>query len=179
MLDTNILIAPDNLLKQLVESKQWTIIIPLVVVTELDGLQKNATPTGAEAKRSLGYLEKNIRALSKWIKVQTSRGNYLADLNVRAEEIDFGGEDDDSRARSLDEIILRNVIWQQSNFVDRLAILSDNPARDREKVQEDTPKAVLITLDRNLRLKARAKGLLAATPKDMANILLTQKAPDS
>ncbi|KDN48528.1 hypothetical protein K437DRAFT_83968 [Tilletiaria anomala UBC 951] len=179
VLDTNVLIAPGKLLEQLVEWKRWTIIIPLAVVTELDGLQKNPEPLGPGAQRALAYIEKNIRSCSKWLKVQTSRGNYLADLTVRQEEIDFGNDvGDDVRARSLDEIILRVVNWQQTHFMDRLAILSDNPSRDRERIKPETTKAVLVTLDRNLRLKARGKGLSAATQKEITHIFLAHKAPN-
>ena len=172
ILDTNILLAPGKLLEDLIESKRWTVVIPLAVITELDGLQKNPEPLGPRAKAALHYTETHIRSHGKWLKGQTSRGNYLPDLTVRSEDIDFGKDDgEETRARSLDEIILRAVNWQQAHFVDRLAILSDNPFKDREKVKEDTAKAVLVTLDRNLRLKARARGLPAATQKEITHIL--------
>ncbi len=173
VLDTNVVMAPGRLLQELVESKRWTLIIPLAIITELDGLQNNSEPVGPAAKSALAYLEKSLKTHGKWLKVQTSKGSYLPDLSIRFEEIDFGdsNDDPDSKLRSLDEVILRAISWHQANFVDRLAILADNPSKERAKVTPATSKAVLLTLDRNLRLKARARGLPAASQGELANIL--------
>jgi len=112
--------------------------------------------------------------MSKWLKVQTSRGNYLSDLRIRKEEIDFEGSSTDEFqvARNLDEIILRAVSWQDSHFVDRLVHLSQDPQAARSQVKENTPRAVLITLDRNLRVKAKIKGLVAFASQDLTDLLV-------
>ncbi|PWN49902.1 hypothetical protein IE53DRAFT_122305 [Violaceomyces palustris] len=185
ILDTNVLLTTDDLLKQLVESERWTIVVPLAVITELDGLKRNATPLGRFASRSIGYLEEHVKSHKKWLKVQTSRGNYLSDISIRSEELSFtelsavaGFETPDEEslknltARNIDEIILRALQWQNSHFVDRLPILSSQLESDRARVREDTHRAVLLTLDRNLRVKARARGLIGLGEKGIADILL-------
>ena len=140
----------------------------------MDGLKHNGNDLAEAAIRSISYLEANIKPMSKWLKVQTSRGNYLSDLRIRREEIDFSGAstDETQMARNLDEVILRAASWQDSHFVDRLNLISDDPKASRQQVKNDTPKVVLITLDRNLRLKAKIKGLTAFASQELTELLI-------
>lgn len=69
----------------------------------------------------------------------------------------------------MDDVILRAVAWQQEHFTSRLAIV--NPKADRKAVPTDAAQVVLVTFDRNLRLKARARGLDAADESGMAMML--------
>jgi rRNA-processing protein FCF1 len=173
VLDTNIVLTAGSVLEQLVDSARWTVVVPLCVVTELDGLKRNATPLGADAARAIEYLETRLPTHAKCLKIQTSRGNYLPDLSFRTEEIDFGAPADDATAaaRSLDEIILRAVEWQEAHFVDRRALL----AAPMEDVTPDKARAVLVTLDRNLRLKARARGCHTIGHAELLPILAPEK----
>ncbi|KAK0534669.1 hypothetical protein OC834_001793 [Tilletia horrida] len=199
VLDTNIIVSPaGNLLRALVESKKWTVVLPLAVITELDGLSKNRSQVGEGAKEALRYIEDSLRTHSKWLKIQTSRGNYLHNLNIRFEHFDFAGlhmQNDDSasgpaseqqqqqrktlQARNLDEIILRAAVWQEEHFVNRIPILfaeAGAAAAEREaalaRVTPKTAKVVLITLDRNLRLKARARGVKAASDVELLDVVV-------
>ncbi|KAI5475658.1 nucleotide binding protein, PINc domain protein [Pseudohyphozyma bogoriensis] len=174
--DTNVMLSSMKLFRDLVEAERWTIIVPLAVVTELDGLKKNAAPLGTSADEAITYLETAIRTHSRYLKVQTSRGNYLRDLSIRSETIDFaggvvGGFSHDF-ARSMDDVILRAVAWQKDHFTSRLALV--NPRADRRQVPHDASTVVLLTLDRNLRLKAHARGLETATEKAMTLLLETE-----
>ncbi|KAK4057242.1 hypothetical protein OIO90_001739 [Microbotryomycetes sp. JL221] len=175
MFDTNIILSSLPLLQDLVESGSWTIIVPLAVITELDGLKRNSTHLGSAAQEAILYLETAIRTHSRVLKVQTSRGNYLHDLTIRSESIDFaagGGVNGDrshEMARSMDDVILRAVAWQQEHFTNRLLML--NPHANRSAVNSDACKVVLITFDRNLRLKARARGLAAADEAEMVALI--------
>lgn len=264
VMDTNVIVAPTHAFVRLVESSQWTIVVPLSVVTELDGLARRAGDVGDRAKRALHYMEVNNKTKSVNLKVQTSRGNYLADLRLRSEKIDFDGREggdgsaastgdandspeaaaevparhtqgvakvpgrlisagiDDhyhdsdagqpaskvkaSSARSVDDVILRCLSWQAGNYWrDRLLMLCPDDSeraareahimsaasvgndvthtsggdidsrnkskskgsrtgRDNESELRPTARAVLVTLDRNLRLKARAQGLQSIGP---------------
>jgi protein SMG6 len=60
----------------------------------------------------------------------------------------------------MDDVILRAVAWQKDHFTSRLGIV--NPTADRRAVPQDVANVVLLTGDRNLRLKARARGLDAS-----------------
>lgn len=159
-----------SLAQSLILSHAYTIIIPLAVLTELDGLSRNTSDASLtnRARTSVQFLESAVRTHSKWLKVQTSRGNYLSDVRVRTEDLSTGvGREG---RRTLDEVILSAFTWQLEHWVDRLPLLCpSSPSADlssggladldtqRAKVVEGkTPKVVLCTLDRGLRLRGRA-----------------------
>lgn len=185
--DTNILIGMLSIMKDLLESEQWTIIIPLVVITELDGLKKGNQSTGSQsnhhhqnkdrlsldATEAIKYLESSIKTKSKWLKIQTSKGNYLRDLSIRNEKINFQDYNHQSdpnqvgfstdHAHNLDDLVLRATMWQIEHF------------NHSSQNNEMTEKVVLVTLDRNLRLKARARGILAANEKEIIGLVELSK----
>jgi len=141
------------------------------VITELDGLAKNPPPLGVAAHAAVSYLEKRIRTHSLCLKIQTSKGNYLSDLLIRTEALDRyaatipGSSSADSIGQTMDDRILGIASFQAEHFVDRSQLLGLPSA-----VVEGT-KVLLVTFDRNLRLKARARGIDAADEKEMASIL--------
>lgn len=168
--DTNILVGMLSIVRSILEAQKWTIVVPLAVVTELDGLKHNPPPLGQDAGEAVRFLETSIRTQSKHLKVQTSRGNYLFDLSIRSESIDFADDDTGAVARSMDDLVLRAAVWQNDHFANRLAIVNPSAA-DRAKVSALTAKVALVTFDRNLRVKARARGIVAADEKDIVNLL--------
>ncbi|MBW0496157.1 hypothetical protein O181_035872 [Austropuccinia psidii MF-1] len=186
--DTNILIGKLSIVKELLESKLFTIIIPLVVITELDGLKKKANDQenqsrclGQDALQAIRYLESSIKTYSRWLKIQTSKGNYLRDLSIRSEEINF--QDQGARvnevgistneARNLDDVVLRATIWQLEHFSNRLpTAIADQKSFEEDEKPE---KVILVTLDRNLRLKARARGMVAADEKQIISLVDSTK----
>ncbi|BGP16794.1 hypothetical protein JCM10213v2_004798 [Rhodosporidiobolus nylandii] len=201
--DTNILLTSIALFRELVEAECWTIVVPLAVITELDGLKRNSTALGAAAVQVIDYLESAIRTHARHLKIQTSRNNYLKDLAIRNESIDFAplhpaaglaspvsaaadlltgsssADEDDARAaapsadqaRTMDDVILRAVAWQQQHFTSRLALVNPRAVREGKKPGPDTAKVVLVTFDRNLRLKARARALEAVDEKGLKRAL--------
>ncbi|KAJ7219067.1 hypothetical protein GGX14DRAFT_589783 [Mycena pura] len=165
VIDTNILLSSLSMFASIVESLQWTVVVPLPVIMELDGLASNPSQLGETAQAAMSFLSSHIRSHSTSLKVQTSKGNYLTSLNVRAEQVDFT---DGTSERSMDDLILKAAIWQDEHWIDRSAILkSDAVATD------NSVKVVLLSLDRNLRLKARSRQLPAASEKDLATILVS------
>lgn len=119
--------------------------MPLPVVMELDGLARNSdTELGVAAAAALEYIKSHVRSHATSLKVQTSKGNYLANLNVHTEEVDFSG-DESSWERNMDDLILRATIWQDEHWVDRSALLkSDAGARDTT----GAAKVLLLSFDR-------------------------------
>lgn len=141
VIDTNILLSSLSIFAALVESMRWTILVPLAVITELDGIATNDSPLGQAATAAISYIVTHIRSHSLSLKVQTSKGNYLSNLNVRSEEVEFANE---SWERNMDDLILRAAIWQDDHWVDRSTILNAE--------QHDTTgaaKVVLLSFDRN------------------------------
>jgi protein SMG6 len=174
----------------LVESRRWTVVVPLPAIMELDGLASNPTALGEAAKAAIEFVVSHVRSHFDTLKVQTSRGNYLYSLSVRTEQVDF--DDPDSWDRSMDDLILKAAIWQDDHWVDRSALLKVEQSSERLK---GAAKVVLLSLDRNrelslfpsdhslfttsnalvfsVRLKARARHLDAASEKDLGALLAT------
>ncbi|KAJ3935434.1 MAG: hypothetical protein NXY57DRAFT_912951 [Lentinula lateritia] len=157
VIDTNILLSSLPMVASLVESNRWTLIIPLPVIMELDGLKSNSSIQLSEAARTaIDYITSHVRTHSLSLKIQTSKGNYLSNINFRIEEVDC----------NMDDLILKAAIWHEEHWSDRSALLqAESPRPGINPV-----KVVLISLDRNLRLKARSRQLPAASEKDIASL---------
>jgi protein SMG6 len=136
------------------------------VITELDGLAKNPAPLGPAAHSAIHYLETHIRSHSTSLKIQTSKGNYLSDLLIRTENYDLQS----TKHGSMDDKILGIAEFQRDHFVDRSALLNAGDSRELAGLKEKV-KVLLVTSDRNLRVKARGRGVDAADEKEMAAIL--------
>ncbi|CAE6521381.1 unnamed protein product [Rhizoctonia solani] len=163
VLDTNIFLSALPAVSQLVSSQRWTVVVPLAVVTELDGLSRQSET----AQRAISFLETQVRSsqgVGLGLKIQTSRGNYLPSLAVRAEQFwgSTGGWE-----RNMDDFILRSAMWQMENFVDRSGFLS-TPSANGDGVKA---KVVLVSSDRNLRVKARARELEAGDVNVLAGLV--------
>jgi predicted ribonuclease YlaK len=156
------------MLASVIESLRWTVVIPVPVVMELSGLSSNSSPLGEASQAAMTYISSHIRSHSTSLKIQTSKGNYLSSLGIYSEQVDF--QDTASWERNMDDLILRAAIWQDEHWLDRSAMLKgDGITRDTNRAV----KVVLLSLDRNLRLKARSRQLPAASETDLATILAT------
>jgi len=153
--DTNILLSSLSLFSSLIESHRWTVIIPLPVITELDGL---ASPNGNQpqlaeaAQAALVYVSSHLRSHALSLKVQTSRGNYLTSLSIRTEDLDFafgGGVGVENKGRNMDDLILKAAIWQDEHWVDRSALLKGSGSPPQAGQTSSGTRVVLLTLDRN------------------------------
>jgi predicted ribonuclease YlaK len=181
--DTNILLSHLSVFTALVESGAWTTIVPLPVVAELDGLSKQTADreaAGLQARAALSYLKDNIRKYSTQLKVQTTKGNYLTHLNVRT-EMRENGQGPGGRGVNMDERILGVAEFQRDQWVDRSILLQ--PLRAAEGAQmaavkaeqegggKDKAKVVLVTMDRNLRLRAMGRGVEAVGEKEIRAVV--------
>ncbi|KAH7889781.1 hypothetical protein F5I97DRAFT_588082 [Phlebopus sp. FC_14] len=144
VLDTNILLSSLSIIASLVESLRWTIVLPVPVIMELDGLSSNDSQLGSAAQEALAWITSHLRSHAMSLKVQTSRGNYLTSLNVRTEQVNF--TDEESWDRCMDDLILKAAIWQDEHWVDRSAMLKGG-ATSRD--MSAAVKVVLLSLDRN------------------------------
>lgn len=144
VIDTNILLSSLSIFASLVESLHWTILVPLAVITELDGIATNSSSLGEAATAAVAYISSHMRSHSRSLKVQTSRGNYLSTLSVRSEQVELSY---DSWERNMDDLILRAAIWQDDHWSDRSALLECGPQNT-----VGASKVVLLTFDRNCAL---------------------------
>lgn len=128
------------------------LLLFLLVVTELDGISKNISPLGDAAHGALTYLIAAVPSHSS-LKVQTSKGNYLRNLSVRSEHIDF--KSNANSDRTMDDLILRSTMWQAEHFVDRITGGASSFDDDDRSIAPSvmpvsgTAKVVLLTFDRN------------------------------
>ncbi|KAL4223249.1 Smg-6 [Mactra antiquata] len=149
--DTNCFIDHLPSLKKLIEDRHYTLVIPLVVINELDGLaqgqrsgqyesEDHALKVKSRATSTIEYLENEFDKKNSHLKALTSKGNVMETISFRSEETDSIGNNDD--------LILSCCMYY-----------CKDKARDFMPKDEDTPvhlfrEVVLLTDDRNLRLKA-------------------------
>ncbi|CAB4406875.1 unnamed protein product [Rhizophagus irregularis] len=157
IVDTNCLIGDLEIVKKVIQSEKWVVIVPSIVVTELDGLKYNPPPLGHAAHEALEYLNETLS--TKKIRIQTSKGNYLTDISF-SEEFDFGNGED--KKKNLDDLILGICLWHSKHN-------EKNGLHD--KSNENNEVTVLLTNDRNLRVKARARGVNVVGVKDFTGIV--------
>jgi protein SMG6 len=144
VLDTNILLSSLSVVASIIESLRWTVVIPVPVIMELDGLGSNISQLGEAAQEAVAYITSHVRSHAMSLKVQTSKGNYLTSLNVRTEQVEFS--DEASWDRCMDDLILKAAIWQDEHWIDRSVLLKAGGAvRDTK----GAVKVVLLSLDRN------------------------------
>ncbi|PPR08027.1 hypothetical protein CVT24_010868 [Panaeolus cyanescens] len=167
VIDTNILLSALSIFSSFIESFRWTVIVPLPVIMELEGLSKDTNTIGEAAKSAMGYISSHIRSHALSLKVQTSRGNYLTSLNVRTEQVDFS--DKSSAEQTMDDLILKAAFWHEDHWVDRSSMLKAPVVATTDL--QNAVKVVLLSFDRNMRLKARSRQLPTASEKDLASIL--------
>ena len=60
VIDTNIPLSSLAIFSSLVESPQWTVVVPLPVIMELDGLACNASPLGEAGTAALDYVTSHL-----------------------------------------------------------------------------------------------------------------------
>jgi len=199
VIDTNCLVADWTLIQRLVNADRWTVIVPLAVITELDGLKNNPPPLGPSAASALTYLETSLamRPKPRRLKIQTSRGNYMNDLSFRVESFNYekqrqhqqhrrkassGGDGDETdemyqdedeeimRNHNVDDFILGLCLWHQ----DKKSTASSSSSSS--SLQSTAQGSIyLVTDDRNLRVKARARNMDVLGKDDIGRMTARQQ----
>ncbi|KAG6372133.1 hypothetical protein JVT61DRAFT_7917 [Boletus reticuloceps] len=82
VLDTNIILSSLSIVASIVESLRWTVVIPVPVIMELDGLCSNTSQLGEAAQEAIAYITSHVRSHAMSLKVQTSKGSYLTTLSI-------------------------------------------------------------------------------------------------
>ncbi|KAL3856196.1 hypothetical protein ACJMK2_010974, partial [Sinanodonta woodiana] len=149
--DTNCFIDHLSSIVKLLRSKRYTIVVPLVVISELDGLcqgsregqyvsVEHGVKVKAKSKEAITLLEEEFEKKNSHLKAQTSKGSVLDTIAFRAEETDSSGNNDD--------LVLSCCLhYCKDKARDFMPKDKDSPVRLYRDV-------VLLTDDRNLRLKA-------------------------
>lgn len=148
----------------------------IIVVTELDGLARQQSSVGRTAAAAVSFLEDHIKISSVSLKIQTAKGNYLSNLFIRSEmfdaPVDHIATSATHQAESMDDFILKVAFFQTRNFLDRSLLLTRREwTLFEEKSKHCAHKVCFLTYDRNLRLRAAAWGISAATEQQVDVIL--------
>ncbi|XP_076876434.1 telomerase-binding protein EST1A [Brachyhypopomus gauderio] len=160
--DTNCFIDHLDGLKKLLVCGSYILVVPLIVITELDGLAKGLETRDGEAacrtqaaharlvqeqaKAAVAFLEKGFEAREQGLRALTSRGSQL-------ESIAFRSEDTSGQKGNNDDVILSCCLhYCQDKAKDFMPVQRDGPVRLRREV-------VLLTDDRNLRVKALTRNV--------------------
>ncbi|CAG5135543.1 unnamed protein product, partial [Candidula unifasciata] len=149
--DTNCFIDHFSTLKKILQTKKYTLVVPLVVINELDGLARGArdhqydSPDHAhmvksQAQAAIEFLEAEFEMKNPHLRAQTSKGSILETIAFRSEESDSSGVNDD--------IILNCCLHYCKDMAREFM------PRDKDHPVRLYREVVLLTDDRNLRLKA-------------------------
>ncbi|XP_071849963.1 telomerase-binding protein EST1A-like isoform X2 [Apostichopus japonicus] len=148
--DTNCFIDHLPAIEELVACQRYLVIVPLVVINELDGLSHGLRNEGAGvstaqnvaafAADAIEFLERSFDERNKHLKAMTSQGTRLDTIAYRSEE--------SKRIGNNDDLILKCCLHY-----------CNDKARDYMPANKDAPitlyrEITLLTNDRNLRVKA-------------------------
>lgn len=138
VLDTSVILFDHN---SIVNFDEHDIAIPITVLEELDEFKKGSDTKNYEARQFIRFLDKKAgdKDLTDWISLNGgSKGKFKVIMNPEAGDVDankvFGG-------KKNDHLILNSALLLAS--------------------QEKRKQVILVTKDVNLRLKAKALGLVA------------------
>ncbi|XP_054857760.1 telomerase-binding protein EST1A isoform X2 [Eublepharis macularius] len=154
--DTNGFIDHLDSLTKLLDCRQFIIVVPLIVINELDGLAKGpesenraggyARLLQERARKAVDFLEARFEQRDSYMRALTSRGNELESISFRSEDI--------SRQQgNNDDLILSCCLhYCNDKAKDFMPASKDDPIRLLREV-------VLLTDDRNLRVKALTRNV--------------------
>ncbi|XP_064439037.1 telomerase-binding protein EST1A isoform X1 [Mirounga angustirostris] len=154
--DTNGFIDHLASLARLLESRRYILVVPLIVINELDGLAKGqetdhraggyARVVQEKARKSIEFLERRFESRDSCLRALTSRGNEL-------ESIAFRSEDITGQLGNNDDLILSCCLhYCKDKAKDFMPTNKEEPIRLLREV-------VLLTDDRNLRVKALTRNV--------------------
>ncbi|XP_068187613.1 telomerase-binding protein EST1A [Antennarius striatus] len=171
--DTNGFIDHLGGLKKLLQCGTYIVVVPLIVITELDGLAKGQDNFGGgmgsagrnagnrgnynvsvahvrtvqdKARLAVAFLEKGFEAREPCLRALTSRGNQL-------ESIAFRSEDTSGQQGNNDDVILSCCLHYCK---DKAKDFMPNQRNGTVRLQREV---VLLTDDRNLRVKALTRNV--------------------
>ncbi|KAM9272755.1 telomerase-binding protein EST1A isoform 4-T4 [Morus bassanus] len=154
--DTNGFIDHLSSLITLLDCRKFILVVPLIVINELDGLAKGpemehraagyARQVQERARKSIEFLEERFESRDNCLRALTSRGNEL-------ESISFRSEDTTGQQGNNDDLILSCCLHY-----------CNDKAKDFMPSNKDDPihllrEVVLLTDDRNLRVKALTRNV--------------------
>ncbi|RDD46547.1 Telomerase-binding protein EST1A [Trichoplax sp. H2] len=153
VIDTNTLIDRVDLIGNYITQKKFHIVVPLVVINELSGLLKgedsssdtsHSSKASEMAKNAMTFIEEHFSIFKSHLTVLTTKGNALRSLNFRSEDTSS------NTVHNNDDLILQ-CCFRYCNDREDLIVRGSRKILRRN--------VVLITNDRNLRVKAHIRNV--------------------
>ncbi|KAK6336133.1 hypothetical protein TWF696_001700 [Orbilia brochopaga] len=149
VVDTNSIVNYPDVFKNILESNQWSIVLPYSVITELRGLQRNGGKVSETSEAALKLLGQALKE-KKNLRIVTAKGNAIIDISVQFYEL-IEDYSEDGR-KNLDDIIIETARAQGEISAKRL-------------FGSGTEPVVLITDDAVMRVKAITRGVASVSTK--------------
>lgn len=119
-----------------------------VVITELLGLNNSQGPAGELSKAAIAAIQEAVSAKQD-VRVITAKGNNVTNIGFFKERLDKYNEDE----MNIDDVIISITEQQGKVRAETMRANGTNPGQAQP--------AILITEDRNMRVKANARGVPA------------------
>ncbi|KAJ6257488.1 hypothetical protein Dda_7273 [Drechslerella dactyloides] len=149
VVDTNSIVKYLDVFKNILESNQWSIVLPYCVITELRGLQRNGGKVSETSEMALKVLGQALKE-KKSLRIVTAKGNAIIDISVQFYEL-IEDYSEDGR-KNLDDIIIETARAQGEISAKRISGSGTEPV-------------VLITDDAVMRLKSITRGVASVSTK--------------
>ncbi|GAB6029112.1 hypothetical protein CHUAL_004893 [Chamberlinius hualienensis] len=159
--DTNCFIDHLTDIQKLVQTTQFHLVVPLVVINELEGLARNlrnytnvnshSYKVGQEAQKALKCLTDWTSRRNLYVRAITAKGSLLDTIAFRSET------DSCDKSSTNDDIILTCCMHLCDADSGRGKSMVENKRKDKGDFILIRRDVVLLTDDRNLRVKAHAQ----------------------
>ncbi|KAJ3029432.1 UNVERIFIED_CONTAM: hypothetical protein HDU68_012199 [Siphonaria sp. JEL0065] len=154
LFDTNCYIRSISTILKVIK-KGWHVLLPLVVVTELDGLSYGGHNDAKGALEAIEPLIKTREEKPSNLSLITYKGSKLPYLMIRTE--DWGADEDREEGAGINEERLRGI--------DDVLLKCAKEWGTKEASKKGV--VILVTGDVNLRLKARGAGVFTGSLEDL------------
>ncbi|KAF3902925.1 hypothetical protein AA313_de0210132 [Arthrobotrys entomopaga] len=149
VVDTNSLVKHLDTFKKMLDSNQWSIVLPYSVITELRGLQRNDGKVSETSQLALNLLSQALQD-KRNLRILTAKGSSITSLSGQFYEL-IDDYNEDGR-KNLDDIIIETAKSQGLISASRLSGTDIRPV-------------VLITDDAVMRVKAITRGVASVGTK--------------
>ncbi|KAK6495629.1 hypothetical protein TWF481_002677 [Arthrobotrys musiformis] len=159
VVDTNSLVKYLDIFKKMLDSNEWSIVLPYSVVTELQGLQRNEGKISETSQQALSLITQALSDKCK-LRVVTAKQSAISNIiNQFKELIDDYSEEG---RKNLDDVIIETAKAQGEISAQRFNL---NNNSDVTSGDDEIRPIVLITDDAVMRVKAITRGVASVGTK--------------
>ncbi|KAK6495714.1 hypothetical protein TWF481_002761 [Arthrobotrys musiformis] len=152
VVDTNSLVKYLDTFKKMLDSNEWSIVLPYSVVTELQGLQRNEGKISETSQQALSLITQALSDKRK-LRVVTAKQSAISNITSQFKELidDYSEEG----RKNLDDVIIETAKAQGEISAQRFNLNNNSNATSNDEIRP----VVLVTDDVVMRLKAIARGV--------------------